>query len=172
MPENIPGEYVNRSGLARLHGVSLPTVDDWVRKGMPVVKRGSKGVEWQFDPAACYAWRMQRELDKREDDDKPQDIDALERRKLIAVTTQEEVKAARALQEVADIATMERNLARAFATVRANLRNVPARSFPLLVGITDEREFKRVLGLEIDTALEALAAADLTADDEEDEADE
>jgi len=177
MAENTPGEVVNRSRLAALHGVSLPTIDAWVREGMPVVKRGSRGVEWEFDPAACYAWRMQRELDKskREADaggGDPESLDALERRKLLAQTVEAELKLAKARGEVADVALMERNLARAFATVRASLRQVPSRAVSLLIGETDERRFKSVLLQEIDQALDVLATADLMAEEADEDDDE
>lgn len=176
MAEKTPGGTVNRAGLAALHGVSLPTIDAWRREGMPVVKAGSKGIEWEFDPAAVYAWRMQRELDKAkrdtDEDGNPESMEALERRKLLANTVEAELKVAKARGEVAEIAVMERNLGRAFATVRASLRQVPARVVALLIGETDERRFKSVLLQEIDACLDILASADLTADAEDEDEDE
>ncbi|MCJ2111919.1 terminase small subunit [Methylobacterium sp. E-025] len=49
-------ETVNRKQVASHYGISLPTVDAWVRKGCPFVTRGSKGVEWEFDLAAVQDW--------------------------------------------------------------------------------------------------------------------
>lgn len=143
---------------------------------MPVVKAGSKGIEWEFDPAAVYEWRMQRELDKAkrdtDEDGNPEGMDALERRKLLAQTIEAELKVAKARGAVADVALMEKNLGRAFATVRASLRQVPARVVSLLIGETDERRFKSVLLQEIDAALDNLATADLTAEDANEDDDE
>ena len=49
---------LNRSELAAHHGISLPTVDSWVRRGCPAIERGSKGSNWKFDPVAVIEWRL------------------------------------------------------------------------------------------------------------------
>lgn len=49
---------VNRVELATLCGVSLPTIDTWVRQGCPVVERGSKGRPWQFHFSEVFNWRV------------------------------------------------------------------------------------------------------------------
>jgi hypothetical protein len=51
----------NRAGLADALGVSLPSVDRYVRDGMPVERNGRKGVESSFDVAACIRWLRQRD---------------------------------------------------------------------------------------------------------------
>lgn len=53
------GRAVNRAELASLCGVSLPTVDTWVKRGCPFSERGSKGTEWKFDTAAVIGWRIE-----------------------------------------------------------------------------------------------------------------
>lgn len=50
-------EIVNRVEIANRCGVSLPTIDAWVRKGCPYVSRGSKGREWKFDVSAVFVWK-------------------------------------------------------------------------------------------------------------------
>lgn len=52
------GLIMNRAELATLFEVSLPTVDAWVRKGCPVIERGSKGRPWQFSSADVFDWRV------------------------------------------------------------------------------------------------------------------
>lgn len=52
------GVIMNRAELASLYEVSLPTVDTWVRKGCPVVERGSKGNPWKFSSADIFDWRV------------------------------------------------------------------------------------------------------------------
>lgn len=42
--------------------VSLPTVEAWVRKGCPVVQRGSRGVPWVFDLLDVAKWRYARDV--------------------------------------------------------------------------------------------------------------
>lgn len=48
---------VNRSGLARHFGVSLVTIDSWVRNGAPFVQAGGRGAEWTFDTSEVEMWR-------------------------------------------------------------------------------------------------------------------
>lgn len=54
------GEIVSRRRLARIMGVSLPTVDAWVRRGCPVVAPPGPetGYAYRFDTAAVVRWRM------------------------------------------------------------------------------------------------------------------
>ena len=47
---------VNRSELASILGVNLSTLDNYVRKGMPVLKNGQRGVPNEFDSADCIYW--------------------------------------------------------------------------------------------------------------------
>ena len=51
-------ETINRAELARELGVSLPTIDDWVRRGCPVVSKGEKGRPAKFSLSEVRAWRM------------------------------------------------------------------------------------------------------------------
>lgn len=48
---------MNRSELAQFFEVSEPTIDAWVRKGMPFLEEGTNGRPYKFDPQACRAWR-------------------------------------------------------------------------------------------------------------------
>lgn len=52
---------VNKAELADILGVSMPSLNDWLRKdpNFPVVSRGSNGVEWQFEPGAVIEYRAQ-----------------------------------------------------------------------------------------------------------------
>lgn len=61
-PNGTRGVCVNRSALAELCGVSLPTIDAWVRQGMPFLRRADRknGLEWQFDSAAVIDWIASR----------------------------------------------------------------------------------------------------------------
>lgn len=49
-------EIVSRNGLAKALGVSLPTVDAWMRRGCPVQKRGGPGKPSEFDLDAVRRW--------------------------------------------------------------------------------------------------------------------
>lgn len=157
---------VTRTGLAEVFGVSMPTVDSWVRAGCPVVKRGSRGVEWQFDTAAVIKWREQKAAADAIGET-PADEAELRRREQRAKTERAELELAKARADVAPIREFERAQAAVFAEIRSNVMNVPQRVVVQLLGETDEIVFKQKLRAELALALEAAAEADLVLTDEE-----
>lgn len=46
----------NKAQCAEFFDVTLPTVDAWIRRGAPVVQKGSRGVSWQLDLRAVAEW--------------------------------------------------------------------------------------------------------------------
>lgn len=163
------GKAANRAGLADIFGVSLPTVDAWVRAGCPVVQRGGRGVEWTFNSAEVARWLRDKAVEQAAGAE-TLDEKELKVRKLAAEAKLLELELAKARELVAPLDQVERMVQRAFAEVRAGIRNVPGRVVALLIGETDERRFKQVLGDELDQALETLASADLAGSGEAGEA--
>ncbi|MBS0346642.1 MAG: DUF1441 family protein [Proteobacteria bacterium] len=53
----------NKAGLAEFFGVSLPTIDAWIRKGCPAVQRGNLSTPWVFDLLAVAEWRFSGSAD-------------------------------------------------------------------------------------------------------------
>lgn len=159
---------VNRAELAEIFGVTVVTVDAWVRRGCPFIQRGSKGTPWIFDTAEVVKWRTDQAREEAAGTAQA-DVDELERRKLAAITAKHELELAKARGDVAPLDQVERMVARAFAEVRGQVRNIPGRVVTRLLGETDERRFKQVLMDEIDQALEALADTSLVEEDEDSE---
>lgn len=162
------GQKLNRSDLAAFIGVSLPTVDRWIKDGMPVVRRGGRGIEWEFDSADVIKWLG----DRRAADASGtaiSDLAEIERRTKFATMQKAELELAKAKGEVAPIKEFERAQAKAMAEIRANVMNVPARAVLQLLGETDETAFKQKLAAELRLALETAAAADLTLDDDDED---
>lgn len=163
------GQQATRAGIADIFGVSLPTVDGWVRGGCPILKRGGRGVQWAFDTAAVATWLRDRAVTDATGDTSADETE-LRRRKLAAETAMAELELAKARGEVAPIREFERAQAAAFAQIRANVMNVAQRAVLQLLGCTDEVEFKGKLRGELTLALEAAASAELVlADDEGDD---
>jgi phage terminase Nu1 subunit (DNA packaging protein) len=163
---------LNRTQLAEHMGVSTVAIDNWRREGMPVLQRGSRGVEWVFDLTAVIKWWGDRKV-QQASGDAPSDLSEIEKRTASAKMQQAELDLAKAKGLVAPLDQIERNLARVFAEVRANMRNLPSVVISQLIGETDERKFKQVMLREIDQVLEVLADADLTAEpDDGDDGDE
>lgn len=57
---NPRGKIVNKVDLASIFGVSLPTIDQWLRSGCPFDQRGGLGREWQFAAGDVLRWRCER----------------------------------------------------------------------------------------------------------------
>ena len=164
------GQFLNRRDCANFFGVSEPTLDGWVRSGCPV-KKGSRGIASEFNSAEVAHWLRVKAREEGAGTSQADEAE-LKRRKLSAETAMAELELAKSKGLVAPVDQVERMVARAFAEVRANLRNIPGRVVSTLIGETSERTFKRVLLEEIDQALEALANADLADADAEEEQDE
>lgn len=161
--------HLNRSDIARHMGVSMPTIDRWVKEGMPVIERGGRGVQWLFNlPDVIRWWGDRRAKDAA--GDVPDDLAEIEKRTAKAKMLEAELRLAKARGEVALIADFERAQAKVFAQIRANVMNVTQRVVIQLLGETDEATFKMKLKAELALALNAAAEADLTLEEEEDAA--
>lgn len=155
---------VNRAQAAEILGVSLPTLDKFVRTpGFPTQGIGGKGVAWELDAGAIVKWLVSRERAKILNSEKapPTDLEEAKLRKLAAEAELAELEIAKKRGEVAPVAEIERLAAKAFATVRAGMRNIPNRAVSRIIGETDERTLKSVLLEEIDQALTILATETL-----------
>lgn len=159
---------VNRQQLAAAMGVSLPTVDAWVREGCPAKVRGRKGIQWEFSVPDVVAWWGERERTNATGGEGVQE-DELKRRALVANTGRAELEFAKAREEVAPVREFERATAKLMAAIRANIMNVPARSVLQLLGESDESTFKRVLRAELTLALEQSATVEFDLDEDEDD---
>lgn len=149
-----------------MFGVSLPTVDAWVRAGCPGVKSGvGKAGGWRFNTADVVRWREERAAAEASGDTLV-DEQALKRRKLFADTVAAEHSMLVKKQLVAPLDQVERAMTRVFAEVRTNMRSLPGRIVTQLIGETDEINFKSVMLREIDTVLESLADLDVFAEEE------
>lgn len=161
------GQKVNKAGLAGVFGISLVTVEAWIRNGCPVEEKGAgKGKPWVFDTSDVAAWR---EKLAREDagGEEFQDEAQLKRRKLLAGTLAEELALAREKGLVAPVDEFEREWARVFARIRQNVLTVPQRVAASLVGERSEQRIKEVLRAEL-----VMALTQSTKNDVSDEAED
>lgn len=157
---------VNRLEIADVFGVSGPTIDAWVRDGMPVEFKGARGVPSVYDTAKCLKWKQDRLLADATGGTQ-QDADEIDRRTKRAGMLMRELDLAKARGEVAPVAEFERVQAARYALVRANCLNIPSRAVLQLLGETDEATFKRKLRAEIVLALDTAATAALELNDED-----
>lgn len=165
------GQPANRTQLAEIFGVSMPTVDGWVRNGCPVVQRGGRGVEWQFATGDIARWLRDRAVQDATGDTQADEAE-IERRTKRAKMLQAELELAKARSEVAPVREFERVQAARYAVIRQNMMNVPSRAVLQLLGCTDEAEFKDKLRKELALALETAANAGLDLAEDDDEQDD
>jgi phage terminase Nu1 subunit (DNA packaging protein) len=53
---------MDKTALSIWFDVTPPTIDLWIRQGMPVKARGGRGKSWEFDNLECAKWRFGKEV--------------------------------------------------------------------------------------------------------------
>jgi hypothetical protein len=62
--ERIPSVRIkNKAEVAEFFGISLPTLDTWIRKDCPCIQPGGRGVQWQFDVLEVAKWKYGGQVD-------------------------------------------------------------------------------------------------------------
>ncbi|AXF38216.1 putative small terminase subunit [Ralstonia phage phiRSP] len=161
------GVKLNRSALAEHMGVSLPTVDRWVKDGMPVVQRGARGIEWSFDLADIIRWYAQRQAEAA--GGAVDDLAEIEKRTAKAKMEKVELELAIAKGAVAPVREFEIAHAKRMAIIRQSVLNVVGRSVMQLLGCRDEAEFRQKLRAELVLALEQSASGEIDVMEDDDE---
>ncbi|MCJ2067766.1 terminase small subunit [Methylobacterium sp. J-030] len=158
------GRIVNRSDLATLCNVTLPTIDAWVRKGCPVVERGSKGQQYQFDCAAVIDWRVASAVEDAvsglQTGDGKVSKDEAVRRRAVASAIVAEVEADEALKSVVSRFDAETVVADFCQALRSALSNAGSKIAGRVVQMTQPNEVRDLCEAEINRAFQA-AESDL-----------
>lgn len=166
------GIELNRTGIAQVLGVSMNTVSDWVERGMPVVQRGSRGVPWTFDAAACVRWQLDYELaNAKGEESKDVTLDDAIRRSTIADAILKELKVAEQRRSVVKIEDVARIWEGRIIAARETFLGISQRIAPLIVGESDQARIEEQIDLEVRRALEELAEGRPSEDDADDESD-
>jgi phage terminase Nu1 subunit (DNA packaging protein) len=151
-------KIVNRSELAEIFGKSLPTVSAWITRGCPVVERGGRGREWQFDTAAVHDWLMTNAVAAASGDTSKMDIDEARRRKLAAEATMAEIDVDQRLARLVTVEDSRRVIGAQCAMVRTRLLAMPSTWAPRLHRIKTIAEIAEVMTAAVVEALEELSA--------------
>lgn len=111
----------NKAECAEFFGVSLPTIEAWIRKGLPVEQKGSKGVSWVIDLLVAAEWRF---AGRSGDDQDPESMEPQDRKAWYDGETKR-----RDLQikdrELIPAQDVERVIATAFAAIASDVRAIP-----------------------------------------------
>ena len=112
----------NKAQIAEFFDVSIKAVDGWIRRGCPVVKRGSRATPWVMDALAVAEWRFGGQSSS--DDIDPDQMIPTDRKAWYESETKR-----RALQvadrELLNAADVEVAIATAFSAISQGLRSLP-----------------------------------------------
>lgn len=161
----------NKSELAGIFGVTIPTIDQWVRDGMPVADRpNQKGAEWTFETSQAIDWKIgkaleekrRRKRDSAEGGDAGDDpIKGAQVRKLIAEAEIKEQKAALAKREVVRVDDAAMILSAAIGNAKGKLLGMGSKVAPLVAMESEESACRDIIDAEVREALEELADVNL-----------
>ena len=112
----------NKAGCAEFFDVSMPTIDAWIRKGMPILQKGGKGVSWQIDLLAAAQWRFGVQASGGSVD--PESLEPMQRRAWYEGETKRRELQVRD-RELIPAGDVERVVATAFAALSSDIRAIP-----------------------------------------------
>jgi|GEM_PF-2345567 len=163
---------VTRASLAQIFDVNVSTIDAWVRRGMPSLKKSGKGNPSEYESSACIQWRLTKQLEEalmssgayqiNSDQTSSHQASAqeLKRRRLEAETIIAELDQEKKMIELAEkkkqlvfIEDANANIIDAVTTLRQRLLTIPRRLTPLVLGETNDRTVHSKIEKEITDAL-------------------
>ncbi|MEO7860254.1 MAG: terminase small subunit [Nitrospirales bacterium] len=115
----------NKADLAEFFQVSAPTIDDWVRRDCPVVKRGKPGVDWVFDFRAVRKWR-EAYIVTHAGNSKDSTTAQAVRRRALAEAGLKELELAKLQKSLADVEMIRRGLENVVINFRTMALSVAA----------------------------------------------
>jgi phage terminase Nu1 subunit (DNA packaging protein) len=153
------GKIVSLSALASILGIHRNTLYSFIERGCPYVKKADRkrGIDWKFDSAEVVQWRLDQAIQDVSADTDTATEDELKRRKLAAETVLAELQTAKARGEVGSLDEFQRQVENASIEIRTRLTQMASRVAPMIIGLKNVAEVKRILRDEVDQALTALA---------------
>jgi phage terminase Nu1 subunit (DNA packaging protein) len=162
IPKGLP---VNRAMLAKTFGVSVVTVDGWVSAGCPIVQRGSKGREYQFDTAAVAHWRERQILEAAMGKDDSMDVNEAKRRKLVAEAALAEIERDFKLNQIVLVSDVSSIVSDMLSIIRTRLLAMPSNVAGRIAGSKRTApEVSEAIMVEVTQALTELSSGDDVAD--------
>ena len=113
---------VNKAEAAEAFGVSIPTVDNWLRRGCPYRERGGKGSVWVLHVLDVARWRYEGAPQDQEED--PEKLPSKERLDWYR-GTRERTKHLLETGELVQVVDYERSLSAGFKSVAMMLESLP-----------------------------------------------
>ena len=148
------GREINKTEVADLFGVSIQSVDQWVRKGLGCRKAGHEVI---FNSAAVTAFLEKQAEARAIASNKPADADEARSRKLAAEAEIAEMQRDRMRGELVDISSVETVVAEEYGAVRSKLLALPGKLAPMVAIEADEITCRDLIERGITEALDELA---------------
>lgn len=160
MPRKYTGKLASKRDIAEIFGVSEPTVDHWIVKGLPVIEQGYKGVKWTFNTADCVKWRMDQIRQEYEKTNEVIDYATARARKMQADADLADLELSRQRNEVISIDALEEQLTNILSTVKAQVGALPHKLGHRFQSMRSARNIENMLKAELEQALTDLSLYD------------
>ncbi|MDO8421552.1 MAG: terminase small subunit [Parvibaculum sp.] len=154
------GQIVNRQELLHILGCSAPTIADYELRGLPVEKKGGKGVANEYNTARVIEWLVSHKAGTLPGGGKARNHEDEKARKTTAEADLKEIELAEARAEVVPIGHSVKEFAKRVAATRSKMLALPTKLAPVLVVMTDIEESRAVIEDMIREALDELARDD------------
>ena len=154
MRDNTVGNdnLLNLQNVADMLGVVAHTVRHYVNhKGLPVLRRGSKGQAWEFDKQAVLEWHFAN----TKPDENNESFDEARTRKMRAEASMAELEYSKRKSELVEVKAVADIVAGEYGIVRARFLNMAKKLCPMLQGLTIE-EMQEVVDSEVNEVLAEL----------------
>lgn len=127
--------HVNRTELAEILGISMPTVTAWMGDGLPYIDGGGKGKPFKFETTEVLEWWADNKRRRKnrpdaannpftEPGDQPESYDEADRRKMVAAADRAELILAKEAGKVVEIDDVAAVMAEMHVRVRTRLLGV------------------------------------------------
>lgn len=138
-------KYLNKLQLARRYGVSQPTVNNYIGRGMPYVREGKRGGDtWLFDPLEVDEWISEWEEEKASPEEN-EDIVKARLEKIKVETQRLELRLKKEQDEVIDVTEVARIVGNEYSNVRTQILALPNKLAPMLVDKSDQLEINQLI---------------------------
>jgi len=148
---------VNRQQLADILGVTLPTIDARVAKGLPYKTKGKEGRSYEFETKEVIDWILEQAEKSSAKSESDSSYNEARRRKMNAEADLTEIQLAKEAGLVVMIDDAVNCISDAVSTLRTQCLNLPRRAAPLVVGETDEAIVKVILDEQVNEVLTELS---------------
>lgn len=154
------GEIVNKQRLAKIIGVTVRTLSEWQKEGLPIKKNGLRGQSNDYDTATVIEWLIKR----------ASDTDAEMERARIRLTSAQADKTELEVEELRgnliSLDNMKYLWANVLGTFRARILSMPTRLTPQISTMKDPKKIEKLLKDSLHEALNELAEYDPETDQE------